>query len=232
MRKVIEQWFKSLPLLALMLTITNVTAQTATDFQITLQNIVQTTDRTLEFDIYLLNNDLAQPMELATFQAGITLNSAIYSGGSLTASIVAGTSTLTNPAQVPTSITYTASATIIKLAAKSHPGSGSGSIISQVSPGTRIIRMKLTSTVPFASNSTPNFFFAPSTDISPSYPTAVALYVGGLNTQLPVTMGTNAFVLENPILNPPIAPPTAYAVTVDLGSYCQGSSGSPVGVAN
>jgi len=228
MRKIVPQWFKALPFLALVLTFTNVKAQTATNFQITLRNVVQTTDRILEFDIYLQNNDLAQSMEMATFQAGITLNSAIYSGGTLTASIVAGTSTLTNSAQVPTSITYTSSSTIIKLAAKSPPGSGSGSIISQVSPGTRIIRVRLTSTVAFAANSTPNFFFAPSTDISPSYPTAVALYVGGLNTQLPVTMSVNAFVLENPSLN---QLPTAFTVT-GTGSYCQGSGGLTVGLTD
>ncbi len=228
MRKIVPQWFKALPFLALVLTFTNVKAQTATDFQITLQNVVQTTDRVLEFDIYLRNNDLANSMEMATFQAGITLNSAIYSGGSLTATIVAGTSTLTNSAQVPTSITYTASSTIIKLAAKSPPGAGSGSIISQVSPGTRIIRVRLTSTVAFAANSTPNFFFAPSTDLSPSYPTAVALYVGGINTQLPVAMTVNAFVLENPTLN---QLPTAFTVT-GTGSYCQGSGGLTVGLTD
>jgi len=132
MRKIVPQWFKALPFLALVLTSTNVRAQGATNFQITLQNVVQSTDRIIEFDIYLKNNDLGQSMEMASFQAGITLNSSIYSGGTLTATIVAGSSTLTNAAQVPTSITYTASSTIIKLAAKSPPGAGSGSIISQV----------------------------------------------------------------------------------------------------
>ncbi len=216
--------------LALIMFSSNVNAQTAVNFQNTIQNIVQTSDRTLEFDIYLLNTDVGQTMELATYQAGITLNSGIYSGGVLTASIVPGSSTLTNISQVPTAITYTATATIIKLAAKAPPGSGAGSHISDVSPGTRIIRLKLTSTVPFISNSTPDFFFAPSTAVNPSYPTAVALYVdiSGVvqNVQQPVAMGVNAFVLENPILNPP---PSTFNVTGG-GSYCEGTSGLPVGL--
>ena len=134
MKKIFTQLYKLLPLLVLVLTFTKVNAQTATAFQTTLQNVVQTTDRTLEFDLYLLNTDLTQSMEMASYQAGITLNPAIYAGGTLSASIVAGSSTLLNPAQVPTSITYTASSTIVKLAAKAPPGAGTGSIISQVSP--------------------------------------------------------------------------------------------------
>lgn len=230
MKKVFTQFFKVIPLVVLALSSLMVSAQTAPTFQTTLQNVVQTTDRTLEFDLYLLNTDLALPMELASYQAGITLNPAIYAGGTLTASLVAGSSTLSNAAQIPTSITFTSSQTIIKLAAKSPPGTGNGSIISKVSPGTRIIRVQLTSTVPFVANTTPNFSFAASTATNPSYPTAVALYLGGVNTQMPVSMGTNASVLENPALNPPV-PPTAYAVTGG-GSYVPGGVGLPVGLAN
>ncbi len=230
MRILSAQLYRGCYFLVFMFSLANVNAQTAVNFQNTIQNVVQTSDRTLEFDIYLLNTDVGQTMELATYQAGITLNSGIYSGGVLTASIVPGSSTLTNISQVPTAITYTATATIIKLAAKAPPGSGAGSHISDVSPGTRIIRLKLTSTVPFISNSTPDFFFAPSTAVNPSYPTAVALYVdiSGVvqNVQQPVAMGVNAFVLENPILNPP---PSTFNVTGG-GSYCEGTSGLPVGL--
>src|SRR5690606_32426037 len=61
---------------------------TLVSFQTTLQNVVQTSDHTLEFDLYLLNNDDVYPIELASYQAGITLNPDIYAGGILTASIV------------------------------------------------------------------------------------------------------------------------------------------------
>jgi len=228
MRKLIIKLFTVLASFSLLMTGSKVHAQTATDFQTTIRNVSQVSDRILEFDIYLLNNDALNPMEMASYQAGITLNPGIYAGGTLTASIVAGTSTLSNAGQVPTSVTYTASATIIKLAAKTPPGAGSGSIISQTSPGTRIIRLRLTSTTAFVANTTPDFFFAPSTAAPPSYPTKVALYIGTTNTPMAVTMGVNAFVLENPVLNG--APITPFAMTGG-GSYCQGGTGLPVGLA-
>jgi len=229
MKKISIHLLKVSALLLLVLSFAQANAQVATDFQTTIRNVTQTSDRILEFDLYLLNNDASDPMELATYQAGITVNPAIYAGGTLSASIVSGTSSLMNTAQVPTSVTYTASANIIKLAAKSPPGPGAGSIISQTSPGTRIIRLRLTSTVDFATNTTPDLFFAPSTAVSPSYATRVALYVGTSNNQYAVTMGVNAFVLENPVLNP--ASITAYAVT-GSGSYCQGETGLPVGLSD
>ncbi|HEX2922122.1 MAG TPA: hypothetical protein VHO50_13245, partial [Bacteroidales bacterium] len=218
-----------IPLMVLGLLVTNASAQNATAFQTSIRNIVQVSDRILDFDLYLLNLDPVETMELATYQAGIILNPAIYTGGTLTASIVAGSSTLTNLSQVPTSITYTSSATIIKLATKAPPGAGSGSQVIRTGFGTRIITIRLTSTVAFPVNSTPDFAFAPSTATNPSYPTAVALYVGGVNTQLPVSMGTNAFVPDNPPLNAPVLP-VVFAVTGG-GAYPAGGAGLPVGLA-
>ncbi|MFZ4522816.1 MAG: T9SS type A sorting domain-containing protein [Bacteroidales bacterium] len=188
-----------------------------------------TSDRSIEFDIFLLDTDPAQTFELASIQCGITVNPTIFTGGTFSASIVAGTSAL-NPAQAPSSVTYTTGmgANIIKLSAAAAPGPGSGTILSSVSPGTRVVRIKLTSTVAFPANSYSNMAFAAGTAVVPSYATRVAVYQAGINTQLPVTPGTNANVLENPQLNSSF--PIAYTVTGG-GTCCDNGTGFPVGLA-
>ena len=57
------------------------------DFNIQVRNLTQPTDRTIEFDVYLLDTDAAQQFELGSIQLGFLLNSGIYSGGTLTATI-------------------------------------------------------------------------------------------------------------------------------------------------
>ncbi|MCX6306982.1 MAG: T9SS type A sorting domain-containing protein [Bacteroidetes bacterium] len=200
------------------------------DFSISVKNVTQTSDRTFEFDIYLLDTDPAQAFELASVQCGLTVNPAIYTGGTFSASLVAGTSGL-NPAQVPVSVTYTTGegANLVRLSATAAAGSGGGTVISSVSPGTRIVRIKLTSTVAFPANSYANLAFTPATAIVPSYATRVAMYQAGINTQLNIIPGSNALALENPQLN--TAFPLAYAVTGG-GTCCDNSGGLPVGLAN
>lgn len=171
------------------------------EFLYTMANDVQTSDRTLEFDLLLLDNDPSQPFELGTVQAGIIVNPLIYNGGTITASIVPGTSTL-NTVQQPTSVTFTQSANCIKLAAKAPPGIGNGSILSAnpASPS-RLCRLKITNTVAWAQNQ-PNLTFNFATT---PYPTKISQYVNGLNTPLTVTTSNCYSVCTNGLLNPPPA---------------------------
>ncbi len=200
------------------------------DFAISIRNIVQTSDRTIEFDLFLLDTDAAQTFELASVQCGITVNPGIYAGGTFSSALVPSTSEL-NPAQAPASVTYTtgSGANIIKLAAVTPPGAGNGTILSSVSPGTRVIRIKLTSTVAFPANSYADLAFASNSTQVPSYATRVAIYQDGKNTQLAVSAGTNATVAGNPVLNSSF--PIAYALTGG-GTCCDNSGGLPVGLAN
>jgi hypothetical protein len=199
------------------------------DFSISIKNVTQTSDRTLEFDLYLLDTDPAQPFELASVQCGINVNPLIYTGGTFSASLVPGTSDV-NPSQVPGYVTYTTGtgANIIKLSAVSPPGSGNGTILSTVSPGTRLVRIKLTSTVSFPANSLSDLTFTFSSAVVPSYATRVAIYQAGINAQLEVTPGVNSFVSGNPLLNPSF--PVAYNVTGG-GTCCDNSGGLPVGIS-
>ena len=199
-----------------------------TEFSIFIDNILLTSDRTLEFDVRIIRTG-SQPFELAAVQCGINIDPALYAGGTLTAGIVAGSSDLV-AAQVPTSITYTGTGSpppyVIKLAPRPAPGAGSGTSISSEYPYTRIVRLKLNSTAPFYLIYPPGFYFQPNTALTPQYPTKVAKYSSGI-VPLAVNMGVNAYICYNAFgWNP-----TPYPVTGG-GSYCQGGEGLPVSLAN
>jgi hypothetical protein len=245
MKKQLRNLFKAALLLVLVVLMLPSSAQRRyapkaptgeSDFELSISNIVQTSDRELEFDIFILDADASQDFELATFQAGILLNSAIYTGGTMSVALVSSSSSLL-ASQVPTTTSFAATlsgypgVSLIRMAARTPPGTGNGTIISKVSPGDRIIRMRLTSTVPFTSNSTPDFSFTSNTVSNPFYGTKVAQYIAGTNTQLVVSPGVNALVAENPVLNPGAVgdPPIAYNVS-GSGSYCEGTGGLMVGL--
>jgi len=180
-------------------------------------NDVQTSPYTFEFDLLLWDNIAATPFELATIQGAILVNPAIYNGGTVTASIVAGTSTL-NAAQQPNSITFAQASNIIKLASKAPPGAGYGTILStNPSNPNRVCRIKLTNTVPWATQ-TANLTFNFSTT---PYATKISQYIGGINTPL-ATNSTNCYsVCSNILLNPPptlAVTPLNQTVTAPAGS--------------
>jgi len=149
----------------------------------TLANDVQTADSVYEFDIYLLRTGTTS-FELAQIQFGFLYNDAIKNGGTLTASYVSGSVDSIIIASGQENISFnTATDGCIKIASKlPAKGAGFGAIISNVPPGTRIGRLKLTNTFPFAgaiTNVTWNFNTSP-------YPSKVFAYVGGINTDITV----------------------------------------------
>ncbi|MEI6061212.1 MAG: hypothetical protein WCR72_10915, partial [Bacteroidota bacterium] len=233
MKKTLTKFLKVVPLLFLLLAVLQIKAQSrysplaSSDFNLTLANDVQTANNILEFDVYLLDTDGSNTFELAAVQAGIVVNSGIYNGGTITMSIVAGTSQLV-AAQQPGSVVWSQAQNTIKLTPRTPPGAGSGSVLSSTAPGTRVCRLRITNTVAFTANSQANLAFNFTT--SP-YPTKVFQYIGGTNTELTCTTSNSFSNASNIVLNASATPPTAYAVTGG-GSYCQGGSGLPVGVAN
>ncbi|MFZ4705981.1 MAG: hypothetical protein ACOYMF_08230 [Bacteroidales bacterium] len=155
------------------------------DFTLSIANDVQISDRCLEFDLFLLNKDVNSPFKLALAQAGILINPAIYNGGVVTASLVQDSSQLVD-LQKPLNIIFLQPTNIIKLPARlirteaGKPNSERGSVISTRAPGTRICKIRLTNTVPFAKVS-PDLTF--SFDKIP-YPTLVCAYIQNTNTPL------------------------------------------------
>ncbi len=173
-------------------------------FLLTIQNITQTAPNVFEFDIYLLDVDAAQPLQLATTQHGINFNTGMLNGAAQTAgmtTIVPGSSELP-PTMEPISVN-TSTSGLIRVAGRAAPGAGNGYIVSTVAPGTRVTRLRFTNAVEFTASSTPDFSFNSNTVTNPLYPTRIAIYEGTVNTQLPVIPGSNANVLENPVLNGP-----------------------------
>jgi hypothetical protein len=119
-------------------------------------------------------------MEMANFQAAISINPAFVNGGAITATLVGGSSDL-NAAQIPTSIGYDAALNCIKIAPKSPPrtlnpgtstSSTNGTLISTT--GTKVCRINLSNSVDF-SNTTLNPIW--NFTIQP-YRTVVTAFVG------------------------------------------------------
>ncbi|MBK7213178.1 MAG: carboxypeptidase regulatory-like domain-containing protein [Bacteroidales bacterium] len=200
-------------------TVTVIQAAPLQELNYTCTNLVQTSPTTFEFDLLLLDMDATLPFELATVQAGLTFNPAMYNGGTISASIVPSSSTL-NASQQPTSVTFTQSQNCLKLAAKTPPGAGSGSIISTnpASPS-RLCRIKITNTASFTTSSDPNPLFCFTTI---PYPTKISQYLAGINTAFTLN-SLNCFTVIQPaiLLNPPPSlnvSPTNQVVLAAAGS--------------
>ncbi|MHC1775270.1 MAG: FISUMP domain-containing protein [Lentimicrobium sp.] len=174
------------------------------DFVLTIQNIVQTATNVLEFDVYLLDTDPTQAFELSYIQMGINFNPDILNGAEIAmVSRVPGLSELP-PDMEPIYINAVTSG-LIRVEGRDYPGAGNGYIVSAVSPGTRITRLRITNPLAFTGGSTPDMSFTSSSATDPSYATKVAIYLGGItNTFLTVVPGVNAIVPENPAFTQPI----------------------------
>jgi hypothetical protein len=176
-------------------------AAPAQEFNFIIMNDVQTSDRTLEFDLYLLDTKPSVIFELAIIQAGILVNSNIINGGTITPSLVSGASELVAEQQ-PTNILFTTGATngCLKMTPRTQPSCGSGTTISTTSPGTKVCRIRLTNSVAFTAGSQANLTFNFTT--SP-YPTKLYQFSGSpCSANSLATSGSNCFSLaNNPILN-------------------------------
>lgn len=162
-------------------------------FNLTLANGKQTSNKIFEVDIYLQSTS-STPIELATMSLGISYNNAIKGRGTLIASWVTSSSQLTNQSELPTAIN-TATAGIIKIAGRIPPGAGNGSIISNISPGTKIGRLQLTNSTKFSPNKQMSFAWLSALP----YPTTVNAYVGKVNTDITMAGQFNNLQLSTPL---------------------------------
>ncbi len=241
MKKLLNRMLRMVPLLAMVLTFLQTNAQrpygplAETDFQITMQNIVQPpgTNNIIEFDIYILDTDPSQVLPMATAQFGINFNLGILNGAATTSGMTIALPYSEGFSDLPSSMAPNGASTLasglIRIAGRAAPGCYDGFPISNEAPGTRLNRFRFTSPVPFAIGSTPNFTFTSSTATNPSYATRFAWYNPACtNVQLPVVPGVNALVFEN--IYPLCGEPILFNVTGG-GSYCEGGTGVPVGLS-
>jgi len=207
-----------------------------TDYLLTLQNITQPTDRTIEFDVYLLDTDPTQNFELSSAQLGIMFNSGITTGTltvimNNTGSGLAATAQEFPSTQILSAVNGYPNQGILKVSGKAA-AIGAGAIILKtgnlINPlGTYLSHFTIVSSTPWVPNTTANLTFNSDLVIPPLYATRVNAVIATVATQLSVTPGVTAVVTSNAVLNPT---PTAVAVT-GTGSYCQNSGGLPVGLA-
>jgi len=174
-----------------------------------------------EVDIYIQSTD-ANPIELAAITMGFSINNNALNGGTLTASFVPGSSQLSNTAEIPTSFnTATTNGTgasqirVVKINGKTPPGAGSGSQLSNVAPGTKIARLRLTNSVSWVITA-PNVI-----DMAPSalYATSINAYVGGINVNIWANGAGSGTFIRN--LSGPLLP-------VELSSFASASQGRTV----
>ena len=143
-------------------------------YQVSLLNYAVSSATTYEFDMDLVRMG-ETTFELATLQSILTYNTAI-TAGTISLSMVSGSSEL-NDTQKPTG--FSVAGNELRIAAKTPPGSGNGTVIG-VTPGVRVGRFRLTSSVPFVMTEKPNIAWKNASD---PY-TKVNAYVGGLNTEI------------------------------------------------
>ena len=152
-----------------------------------LMNDSVTAPNIYEFDIYLLNID-STVFEMALFQGGLTFNKAIKDSGILTLSWVPGSVDSAIVASGQKNILLSATdAGVIQIAPKLASGrAGTGAIISDIPPGTRVGRLRVQNSIPFA-KLTPNIAW--NFQIASSlYPTKIFAYVSGINTEITIQL--------------------------------------------
>ena len=190
-----------------------------------LRNDVRIDANTYEFEVYLLQTE-AIAMEYAGMQFGINVNPGMRNGGTITVSYVTGSSGLL-AAQIPvdTDLSFNSVTNCIEWSGTSHPGAGNGTIISNITPGTRVGRFRLSNTVSFGSV-TPDLAwnFSPAT----GRVTTVSAYVSTTDTDITVQSSHTTLNLSNPLLNP--LPPAQFDVTGG-GMFCEGGAGVAVGLS-
>jgi hypothetical protein len=138
-----------------------------------------------EFDLYLTRTGTI-PLEMANFQAAISINQTFVNGGIITPSIVSNSTDL-NLAQMPASIAYSSALNCIKLAPLAPPRTlNSGTLTSSTAgtyistTGTRVCRIRLTNSVDFG-----NSGFEPIWNFSlQPYRTIVTAFVGPASSKV------------------------------------------------
>jgi hypothetical protein len=236
MKKLFRTIAQIVPLL--LLTLINPAAKAQENsINLTIANDIQLNSKQLEFDLLLFDPDASQDFQEATVQAGITLNPAIYNGGTITCAILDGTSDL-NTLQKPLSVTFNQSTNTVMLASNPPEGCGAGTIISKDPVSrTRICRLRLTNSNDWTNNSVADLTFCFTT--SP-YPTKISLYQSSdcINIAAPVSI-TNVYsdaanlpllyIESNKTINLKLFLEGLYAPLTGLMNQAQGASGPQFG---
>jgi hypothetical protein len=161
-----------------------------------LTNDQQVDDKNYEFDIFLLRTG-SNVFEYANnSQYFININPAIKNGGTLTFTIVSGTCELNAVQQVLTSkVSFDAVNNRLRIAAHSPSGAGTGTMISNTAPGTRLGRFRITNSVTFAGfQAYLSWYNGPT-----GFFTKIFAYVAGLNVEITNSANHQVNINNNPL---------------------------------
>jgi hypothetical protein len=163
-------------------------------FDVILANDAQPAPNIYEFDIYLLRTG-STPFELGGFQLGILYNDAAKNGGTLTVGFIPGSADPSVQAcNIQNTNFNTTTPGCIKSTVKYSGGAGNGAIISNVAPGTKFGRLRLTNSKIFdvqKANITWSFALP--------YFTRIYYYVGSSSVEITAN-GTFINTLDNSLL--------------------------------
>jgi len=180
----------------------------ANNYNCCIKNITQTSPSTFEFDVWLEWTG-SNTEKLTFFQAGINFNYAgIANGGTMTGTFKAGSANpgLAAVQQAPNWNINATSKQIRMLAAIATPSIVASTV--PAPPGWRLGTFVITNTVPFTTNSSPDFVWSYLTGTSTTTKTQVSFYLNGATTGTDVTI-VGQQCADNIILNQPC--PTANA---------------------
>jgi len=161
-----------------------------------LTNDQQVDSRNFEFDIFLLRTGATDFEYANNSQYFVNINPVIINGGTLTFTILPGTCELNLVQQILGSkVSFDAVNFRLRIAAHSPSGAGTGTIISNTLPGTRLGRFRVTNTVNFAAAQTNlNWYNGPT-----GFFTKVFAYVSGLNAEITNSANHLININNNPL---------------------------------
>lgn len=166
-------------------------AQVPTSYQCVILNDTMVSSTVYEFDVYIKNtssNTTTNPFKLSQFQGGLSVSPSFSNSGTISVSVVSGssglsTSQIPNPTNTGTGRAYweTTDPNYIRIAPKSLTP---GTTISGTGNGTRIARFRLTNTVSFSGN--PNIAWN-FNSANTAYPTKIFAYNSTTSQQVDIT---------------------------------------------
>ena len=135
---------------------------------------------TFDFLIYHTNLPDSGPFEFASGQYFLSFNPLLANGGTLTYEIIPGSTEFTNPDAVPLNPSVTGNE--LRLFRNVTLGPGNGPIVSPVYPGTRIVKVRLTTTAPGFDFNYFSFSWVDSTATNSA--TSIFGYIDSVSTNL------------------------------------------------
>jgi len=145
---------------------------------------------TFDFLIYHTNLPDSGPFEFAAGQYFLSFNPALANGGTLSYEIIPGSTEFTNPDAVPLNPSVTGNE--LRLFRNVTLGPGNGPIVSPIYPGTRIVKVRLTTTAPGFDFSYFSFSWIDST--STNNTSFVYGYIDTVSTNL---TGDGTFIIDS-----------------------------------